>query len=96
MTTHLQRLLAQAADLERESRSADVLGVELADVVGIAIEQQRAHLRLVVDFVAPAAPRLRLRVIDRNGGWWACDTWGICALPPKDRCARLDPGPALS
>ncbi len=84
MMPKLHRWLDAAAEIEAELLSSEHLDAELVDAVGVALVERRAHVRLVVDFVAPDSPRLRVRVVDRRGGWWLLDTWGQVAPPVKN------------
>lgn len=85
----LQRWLDEAGELEAAILSEQCIDAELVDAVGVALEQRRAHVRLVVDCIAPEHPRLRVRVVDRRGGWWLADSWGRDATRLKHMRAAL-------
>ncbi|MDT3680759.1 MAG: hypothetical protein ROZ64_18240 [Burkholderiaceae bacterium] len=75
----MQRWLDQAGEIEAAILSTAHLDDELVNAAGVALDQRRAHLRLVVDLLAPESPRLRVRVIGRHA-WWLADSWG-CDAP---------------
>jgi hypothetical protein len=77
----LKAWLEAAVALEAELLAAPPLTVGQVDLAAAVLNRQ-GHLRLIVDLVDGASPRLRVSLIGRNGTFALLDTAGICAPPP--------------
>lgn len=91
--TKLQRWIEDTEALELDLLRSPPLDEALVDAAIVALNRD-AHLRLVVDIHALGETRLRVRVVDRRGGWWLLDSAARVAPAAKHRVERLDTGSA--
>ena len=80
----VRNFLELAAACESQILVAPPLTPELARMVAAARWiGDGARVRLMVDLYADSDPRLRVRMINRRGGFWLLDTSGIVAPQPR-------------